>query len=256
VFGAHFVLMRDVDSLTRDGPGFTAHLREVGSVTARAVVLATGVSYRRLGVPSLERLSGRGVYYGANITAAHALTGLRAVVVGGGNSAGQAVLHLARYCEHVTLVVRGDSLTRTMSAYLVDAIGADRAVTVCTGSEVSGAAGQTHLESVELRERAGGAVRTVPADGLFVMIGAEPRTDWLGDLAGRDQQGFLLTGADAAHRGWPGPREPWPYETTVPGLFAVGDVRHGSVKRVASAVGEGSVVVSQVHQVLTEPSRA
>jgi thioredoxin reductase (NADPH) len=177
------------------------------------------------------------------------------VVVGGGNSAGQAVLHLARYCEHVTLVVRGSSLTTTMSAYLVEAIGAEPSVEVRTGAEVAGATGETHLERVDVRDRSTGATQSVPTDGLFVMIGAVPRTDWLEGMAARDEQGFLLTGAVAAHQGWPLEREPQPYETTVPGMFAVGDVRQGSVKRVASAVGEGSVVVSQLHQLLTEPSR-
>jgi thioredoxin reductase (NADPH) len=253
VFGAHFVLMREVDRLTYDGTGFAAHVSDVGTVTARAVVLATGVSYRRLGVPSLEELSGKGVYYGASVTAAHALTGLHAVVVGGGNSAGQAVLHLARYCERVTLVVRGHSLGETMSAYLVDAIAADPSVVVRTDAEVSAGEGEGRLERAVVRDRSSGAEDTIRADGLFAMIGAEPRTDWLGGVAERDPHGFLLTGTDAARHGWKLDREPHPYETTVPGLFAVGDVRGGSVKRVASAVGEGSVVVSQLHQFLSAP---
>jgi thioredoxin reductase (NADPH) len=255
VFGAHFVLMREIDHVSYDGRGFVAHIAGVGDVTARAVVLATGVSYRRLGVDSLEALSGKGVYYGANVTAAHALSGLQAVVVGGGNSAGQAVLHLARYCERVTLVVRGQSLHEGMSAYLVDAIAAEPTVAVRTGAEVSGGTGDGRLETVVVRDRTSGTEESVRADGMFVMIGAEPRTHWLPDDAARDRYGFLLTGADAANGGWKPEREPHPYETTVPGLFAVGDVRCGSVKRVASAVGEGSVVVSQLHQVLSEVSR-
>jgi thioredoxin reductase (NADPH) len=254
VFGAHFVLMREVDKLVYDGREFEAHVRDVGRVAARAVVLATGVSYRRLGVPSVERLTGRGVYYGTNITAAHALTGLRAVVLGGGNSSGQAVLHLAHYCEHVTLVVRGRTLGATMSAYLVDAIAADASVSVRTGAEVVAATGEDQLERVDVRDRSTGATESLPADGLFVMIGAEPRTEWLGGLAARDAHGHLLTGSAAAEGGWPLERAPHPYETTVPRLFAVGDVRAGSVKRVASAVGEGSVVVSQLHRLLSEPA--
>jgi thioredoxin reductase (NADPH) len=252
VFGAHFVLMREIDKLAYDGQEFVAHVGDVGDVTARAVVLATGVSYRRLGVPSLEALTGKGVYYGANITAAHALTGLHAVVVGGGNSAGQAVLHLARYCERVTLVVRGQDLGDGMSAYLVDAIAAEARVGVRTHSEVIGGLGAGRLDHAVLRDRSSGGEETIRADGLFVMIGAEPRTDWLGGVAGRDHHGFLLTGTDASANGWPLERQPHPYETTAPRLFAVGDVRSGSVKRVASAVGEGSVVVSQLHQVLSE----
>jgi thioredoxin reductase (NADPH) len=253
VFGAHFVLMREVNRLAYDGQRFAAHIAGIGDVTARAVVLASGVSYRRLGVESLEELSGKGVYYGASVTAAHALTGLHAVVVGAGNSAGQAVLHLARYCERVTLAVRGRSLSESMSAYLVDAIDSEPVIDVRNGTEVSGAGGDGRLERVELRNRSDGTIETLRADGLFVMIGAEPRTDWLPDATERDEFGFVITGSDAAHGAWKLDREPHPYETTMPGIFAVGDVRCGSVKRVASAVGEGSVVVSQLHQFLTAP---
>ncbi len=248
VFGAHFVLMREVDQLTREGRLFVAHVAGVGTVRAKAVVVSTGVSYRRLGVESLEALSGKGVYYGANVTAAHALTGLHAVVVGGGNSAGQAALHLARYCERVTVVIRGEGLGESMSAYLVGAIDADARVEVRTTTEVVAGEGDGRLERVVLRDNTSGTEDTVRADGMFVMIGAEPRTDWLPEAVERDKHGFVLTGADAAGHGWMIERKPHPYETTVPGVFAVGDVRAGSVKRVASAVGEGSVVVSQLHQ--------
>jgi thioredoxin reductase (NADPH) len=251
VFGAHFVMMREVDSLTHDGQRFVGHVGDVGEVTARAVVLATGVSYRRLGVPSLEELTGKGVYYGASVTAAHALSGLDAVVVGGGNSAGQAVLHLARYCRRVTLVVRGQTLSEAMSAYLVGAIDAEPTIEVLTDAEVSAGSGEGRLERVVVRDRTSGGERTVAADGLFVMIGAEPRTGWLPDTVERDRFGFVLTGADLL--GWQGDRRPFAYETSLPGLFAVGDVRAASVKRVASAVGEGSVVVSQLHQFLAAP---
>jgi len=248
VFGAHFVLMREVDKLTREGRLFVAPIAGVGTVRAKAVVVSTGVSYRRLGVESLEELSGKGVYYGANVTAAHALTGLHAVVVGGGNSAGQAALHLARYCERVTIVIRGEGLGESMSAYLVGAIDADPRVDVRTTTEVIAGEGDGRLERVVLRDKTSGTEDTLRADGMFVMIGAEPRTDWLPEAVARDKHGFVLTGADAAGRGWMIEPKPHPYETTVPGLFAVGDVRSGSVKRVASAVGEGSVVVSQLHQ--------
>jgi thioredoxin reductase (NADPH) len=250
VFGAHFLLMREVTGLKLSEGRFRADVGGVGEVTARAVVLAAGVSYRRLGVPELEALTGAGVYYGASVSEAHALTGLHAVVVGGGNSAGQAVLHLARYCERVTLVVRGPDLAETMSSYLIDAIGAAANVAVLYRHEVVAGTGDNRLESVTVRDRSGGAEQVLRADGLFVMIGAEPRTEWLPEV-GRDRFGFVVTGTefgepDAADPG----RAPQPYETTVPGLFAVGDVRSGSVKRVASSVGEGSVVVSQVHEYL------
>ena len=252
VFGARFVLMRDVDGLKADGDGFGAHVDGLGDVTARSVVLATGVAYRRLSVPSLGRLTGRGVYYGASVSAAHALTGLTAGVVGGGNSAGQAVLHLARYCDRVHLVVRGPDLGQSMSAYLVDAIAAEPVIEVHTDSEVVDGDGDGRLDQITVRHRPSGKEQKVGVNGLFVMIGAQPRTDWLPSEVRRDRFGFVLTGADAAASGgWPADRGPQPYETTVPGVFAVGDVRCGSVKRVASAVGEGSVVVSQVHSFLS-----
>jgi thioredoxin reductase (NADPH) len=249
VFGAHFLFMREVERIEHADGVFTARIGGVGEVTARAVVLATGVSYRRLGVPELEALTGAGVYYGASVSEAQGLAGLHAVVVGGGNSAGQAVLHLARYCDRVTLVVRSGELGSGMSAYLVEAIGAADNVIVRTDAEVVGGGGDGRLEHVTVRDRTSGQDETVRADGLFVMIGAEPRTGWLPDGVERDRLGFVLAGSDAEKTGtWPLDRPAFPYESTLPGLFAVGDVRCGSVKRVASAVGEGSVVVSQLHE--------
>jgi len=169
-------------------------------------------------------------------------------VVGGGNSAGQAVLHLARYCRRVLLVIRGDDLSASMSQYLIDAIDAADNIIVRASSEVVGGGGEGRLQEVVLRDRRTGAEETIPVDGLFVMIGAVPGTEWLPEQVGRDPHGFVLTGSDAAaDPRWQEDRPPQPYETTVPGLFAVGDVRSASVKRVASAVGEGSVVVSQIH---------
>jgi thioredoxin reductase (NADPH) len=254
VFGAHFVLMREVTRVEPKSGGFVAEVDGVGEVRTRTVVLATGVSYRRLGVPDLDELTGAGVYYGANVSEAHALTGLDAVVVGGGNSAGQAVLHLARYCKRVTLLVRTPDLAAGMSSYLVEAIEAAPNVVVRTSVETVGGGGDGRLEHVLVRDLTTGAEESIPAAGLFVMIGAEPRTDWLPDAVGRDRFGFVLAGADAAAGDqWPLDRRPQPYETTVPGFFAVGDIRAGSVKRVASAVGEGSVVVSQLHEHLKTP---
>ena len=251
VFGAHFLLTREVERVAPVEGGFDLTIDTVGAVRARAVVLASGVSYRRLGIESLEVLSGAGVYYGASVSEAQGLTGLRVVVLGGGNSAGQAVLHLARYAAQVRLVVRGAALAEAMSQYLVDEIEANDAITVHTDGEVVGGGGDGWLSQVVIRDRASGAEQTVEADGLFVMIGAEPRTGWLPEQVARDRQGFVLCGTDAmGDAAWPLDRVPLPYETTVPGFFAVGDVRHGSVKRVASAVGEGSVVVSQLHEYL------
>lgn len=254
VFGTYFLFMREVEQLGHENGVFTAKIGDVGEVTARAVVLATGVSYRRLGVSDLEALSGAGVFYGANVSEAQGLTGLHAAVVGGGNSAGQAVLHLAKYCERVTLLVRGDDLGRDMSAYLVEAIEAAPNVVVRLGVEVVGGGGDGRLERVTVRDRTSGAEDTLRADGLFVMIGAQPRTEWLPETVRRDRFGFVLAGTDASASGaWPLDRPPFPYESTLPGLFAVGDVRCGSVKRVASAVGEGSVVVSQLHELFKAP---
>jgi thioredoxin reductase (NADPH) len=253
VFGAHFVLMREVTRIEPKDGGFVAEIVGVGEVRARTVVLATGVSYRRLGVPELDELTGAGVYYGASVSEAHALTGLAAVVVGGGNSAGQAVLHLARYCERVTLCVRTPDLTAGMSSYLIEAIEAAPNVVVRARVETVGGGGDGRLERVTIRDLDSGAEESLPAAGLFVMIGAEPKTGWLPEDVARDRFGFVLAGFDAAAERWPLARRPQPYETTLPGLFAVGDVRAGSVKRVASAVGEGSVVVSQLHEHLKTP---
>jgi thioredoxin reductase (NADPH) len=248
VFGARFLLMRDVSRLEPRDSGFVAQIDGVGEVSAHTVVLATGASYRRLGVSSLEALSGAGVYYGANVSEAHALTGLEAVVVGGGNSAGQAVLDLARYCRRVTLVVRGDDLAAEMSAYLIDAIESAANVVIHTSTEVSGGSGDGRLEAVTVRHKSTGVEESLSATGLFVMIGADPCTDWLPESVGRDPFGFVLAGSDAAASDlWPLDRAPQPFETTLPGLFVVGDARCGSVKRIASAVGEGSVVVSQLY---------
>jgi thioredoxin reductase (NADPH) len=256
VFGADFLLMREVTRLERAGAGFVATVGDVGTVTARAVVLATGVAYRRLGVPSIDDLTGAGVHYGSSVSEAHALTDLHAVVVGGGNSAGQAVIHLARYCERVTLVVRGKDLNDSMSTYLVEALEAVPEIEVRTTSEVVDGLGAGRLEQVTVRDRQTGSEQTLRCEGLFVMIGAHPSTGWLPDELGRDRFGYVLAGADSeATTGLSPGRARQSHESTIPGLFVVGDIRSGSVKRVASAVGEGSVVISEVHQHLG-PRRA
>jgi len=254
VFGARFVVTREVERLTPQDGGFLAQVGDVGQVRARAVVISTGVSYRRIGVASLEELSGHGVYYGSSVSAAQALSGLRAGIVGAGNSAGQAALHLARYCASVDLIARGSKLSNSMSSYLVDAISAMPMIKVHVNTEVVGGHGDGQLEWITLRDRKSGQEKHLPLASLFVMIGARPRTDWLPPEVDRDSYGFLYTGADAAScPSWNLTRSPHPHETSIPGLFAVGDVRSGSVKRVASAVGEGSVVVSEIHQFLATP---
>ena len=255
VFGARFLLTRQVEQLARNGQYFLAQVRQVGEVRARAVVISTGVSYQRLGLTSLEQLNGKGVYYGTSVTAAQALSGMQVAVVGAGNSAGQAALHLAKYCSSVHLLVRGHDLGQRMSAYLVQAIGAHPAIKVHLNTEVVGGGGDGRLEYVVIHDRATGQDEHLALVSLFVMIGARPRTEWLPHDVQRDEDGFLVTGAESAASSlWKLNRPPQPHETTVPGVFAIGDVRRGSVKRVASAVGEGSVVVSEVHQFLS-PSR-
>ena len=267
VFGAHFVLTRRVLRVEPvGGPRrFAVELEGAGEVRAGAVVLATGVDYRRLGVPSLEALVGSGVFYGANVSEAHGLAGAHVVIVGGGNSAGQAALHLKRYAADVAIVIRTADLSATMSQYLIDEIAGSATITVVPEADVVGGGGDGRLTEVVVADRQSGEERRLPADALFVMIGAEPRTEWLGDAVARDRWGFVLTGSDVLPAtaalslgAGPGPgpmhwtldRPPMPHETSVAGLFAVGDVRSGSVKRVASAVGEGSVVLSEVHRFL------
>jgi thioredoxin reductase (NADPH) len=255
VFGARFLLTRQVEQLYPKGDHFLVQDAQVGEVRARAVVVSTGVSYRRLGLTGLEQLIGNGVYYGTSVTAAQALSGLQVAVVGAGNSAGQAALHLGRYCSAVHLLVRGPDLGRSMSAYLVQAIDAHPVVKVHLDTEVVGGGGDGKLEYVVLHDRATGQDEHLELESLFVMIGARPRTDWLPPEVQRDGDGFVVTGAESAASSlWKPDRPPQPHETTIPGVFAIGDVRRGSVKRVASAVGEGSVVVSEVHRFLS-PSR-
>ena len=213
------------------------------------MLLATGASYRRLGVPALEALNGAGVFYGGVTSEATTVAGEDVYVVGGANSAGQAALHLARYARRVTLVVRAESLDAGMSHYLVRQVEATPNVEVRLGTEIVGGGGDGWLEQLVLRDRATGDEETVAADDLFIMIGARPHTDWLPPEVARDEQGFVLTGTDLGdEHAWPLDRDPFLLETSMPRVFAAGDVRHGSVKRVASAVGEGSVAIQLLHR--------
>ena len=250
IFGARFLHTRTVTALRPEDGRYALDLSDGSEARATAVVLATGIAYRRLGIPELEALVGTGVFYGASVSEARAHTGQEVYVVGGGNSAGQAAVHLARYAARVTILVRRASLAETMSSYLINEIEAAENIEVRPHTEVTGGAGEGALKSVELRDCRTGEPETVPAAALFLMIGAQPHTEWLPETICRDERGYLLTGSDLPEGHWPLERPQLMLETSLPGVFAVGDARHGSTKRVASAVGEGSVVIEQVHQLL------
>jgi thioredoxin reductase (NADPH) len=253
VFGASFVFMHRATALRRLGDRLEVSLSDDRRVSAGAVILATGASYRRLGVPSLEALNGAGVFYGGPASEVHALTGKDAYIAGGGNSAGQAALHLARYARRVTLVVRAESLEAGMSHYLVQEVEATPNVEVLTGTTVVGGGGQGHLQELVLRQSRTGDEKTVAADALFLLIGARPHTDWLPREIASDRRGFLFTGEEVADDyGWPLERGPLALETSMPGVLAAGDVRHASVKRVASAVGEGSIAIQLAYSLLAD----
>jgi thioredoxin reductase (NADPH) len=249
VFGASFAFMTRVTALGRDGDRLFVTLSDTGRVRARAVILATGASYRRLGVPSLEALNGAGVFYGASASEAPAMADQDVYVLGGANSAGQAALHLSRFARRVTLVARSESLDAGMSHYLVRQIEATPKLQVRLQTEIVGGGGDAWLEHLVLRDCASGDEETVSAGGLFLMIGVRPHTDWLPQEIDRDEHGFVLTGTDLPDaRARQLHRSPFLLETGMPGVFAAGDVRHGSIKRVASAVGEGSVAIQLLHR--------
>ena len=248
VFGAEFAFMQTVTDITREDDHFSVTLSD-SVVRASAVLLAMGVSYRRLGVPELEALVGAGVYYGGSTSEAPALVDRDVVLVGGANSAGQSALHLAQYARKVTMVVRAHSLRDGMSDYLVRQVEATDNIEVRVGCQVVGGGGDGRLDHLVLREIASKTETTVDAQGLFIQIGAEPHTGWLPAEIEQDERGFILAGADISQRSAPRfDRSPFLLETSLPGVFAAGDVRHGSVKRVASAVGEGSIAIQLLHQ--------
>ena len=261
LMGAHIVFAQQAVVLERRGDDRVVRLLDGSELRARAVVIATGIEWRRLGVPRLEALVGSGVFYGAAASESRAMQDQNVFIVGAGNSAGQAALHLAKYARAVTLLVRGDSFAKSMSSYLVRAIESTPNIAVRHRTEVLDGAGDGPLESVTLADRANDTVEEVSAAALFIMIGGEPHTEWLPDEVARDEHGYLITGRDLleqpeAH--WAQDRDPLPLETNMPGVFAAGDVRQGSIKRVASGVGEGATVVRLLHEYLREdePDRA
>ena len=249
VFGAQFAFMQRATDLRREHDGLSVALPDGGRVRARAVLLATGAAYRRLGVPALEALNGAGVFYGGVASEAPTVAGEDVYVLGGANSAGQAALHLARYARRVTLLVRAQSLGAGMSHYLVREVEATPNLQVRLRTDIVDGGGDGWLEHLVLRDGAQGDEETVDADGLFLMIGARPHTEWLPTEVDRDARGFVLTGTDLGDdASWPLDRSPFALETSMPGVLAAGDIRHGSVKRVASAVGEGSVAIQLLHR--------
>jgi thioredoxin reductase (NADPH) len=256
-FGVELLNPQQAVSLRVAGPARVVTLADGSELSGKTVLITTGVSYRTLNVPGVGQLTGAGVYYGAGMTEAIACKGEDVYVVGGANSAGQAAVYFARYARQVTMLVRGDSLTQTMSHYLIERLKQTSNILVETGVEVAEAHGTARLESLVLQHTKTRNRRTVIAQSLFILIGAQPHTDWLGDTVLRDEHGFLVSGPDLMRDGcmppsWPLARAPYLFETSIPGVFVAGDARHGSIKRVASGVGEGTIAEKMIERYLDE----
>ena len=256
-FGAEILIAKNAKSLACDRRPYTVHIDGAERVAARTIIIATGAQYRKLQLDNLSRFEGAGVYYGATHLEAQLCSGEEVIVVGGGNSAGQAAVFLAQTTRRVLMLVRADGLAETMSRYLIRRIEESTTIDLRTNCEVVSLEGNDHLEQVQWRDNKTGNVETHKISALFSMIGAVPNSNWLGGCVACDARGFIKTGTDLskedlAHSDWPLTREPHLLETSLPGVFAVGDVRGGNIKRIASAVGEGSIVVSFVHRVLSE----
>ncbi len=256
-FGVEILAPQEAVGIRTEGPYRIIKMADGNEISCHALMIASGVQWRRLEAPGVDKLQGAGIYYGGGATEALSYKDEIVYVVGGANSAGQAAMNFARYAERVIILVRGDSLSSTMSRYLIDQVQATPNIQLWTHASVAAAHGETHLEEVSVLCSDTGKTERVPASAMFIFIGASPRTDWLADILERDERGFLLTGPDLLRdgqrpKGWTLERDPFLLETNVPGIFAVGDVRHGSIKRVASGVGEGSVAVQFIHQYLSK----
>jgi thioredoxin reductase (NADPH) len=249
--GAELLSLQDATRLRVEGSGRIVELSGGGSLSASSVLVASGVSYRQLAVPGFAELTGQGVYYGAALTEARSCADQHVVVIGGANSAGQAAVYFSQYARLVTVLVRGDSLAKSMSHYLIEQIEALDNIDVRTRTEATAADGDGRLRALRVRNP-DGSESVEEVDACFVFIGAMPLTDWLAGVVARDERGFILAGLDAKQDAWPLQRDPFPLETSVPGVLVAGDVRSRSIKRVASAVGEGSMAVSLIHQYLAE----
>ncbi len=256
-FGVEILSPQEVVGIRTEGSYRIVRLADGLEISCHALMIATGVQWRRLEAPGIDRLQGSGVYYGGGATEALSCKGEIVYIVGGANSAGQAAMNFAKFAERVVILVRGDSLASTMSQYLIDQIKEMPNIQIWAHASVGEVHGETHLEEVSVICSDTNKIERVPASSIFIFIGALPRTEWLGNLVERDERGFILTGPDLIRdgqhpKGWSLERDPFLLETNVPGIFAVGDVRHGSVKRVASGVGEGSVAVQFIHQYLSK----
>jgi thioredoxin reductase (NADPH) len=256
-FGVEILSPQEATAVRTEGSYRIVKLVDGNEISCHALMIASGVQWRRLDAPGIDRLQGAGVYYGGGATEALSCKGEVVYVVGGANSAGQAAMNFSRFAERVIILVRGDSLSNTMSQYLIDQINRTSNIQLWTHASVAEAHGETHLEEISVLCSDTGKTERAPANAMFIFIGAQPRTDWLGETVQRDERGFILTGPDllwkgARPKGWTLERDPFLLETNVAGIFAVGDVRHGSVKRVASGVGEGSVAVQFIHQYLSK----
>jgi thioredoxin reductase (NADPH) len=255
-FGVEILTPQEVTSLRGEDPYRYIQLADGVQISCHALVIATGVSYRKLRLEDIDELTGAGVYYGAAQSEAMAYRGEDVHIVGGANSAGQAAMHFSRFARSVTMLVRGDSLEKGMSRYLVDQIAATPNITVLLNTNMEGVHGDGKLQAITIANSATGEKQEVPTSAVFIFIGAQPRTDWVASVLRRDDMGFILTGTDLARDGklpeeWPLRRNPFWLEASMPGVFVAGDVRHSSVKRMASAVGEGSMAVQFVHQYLS-----
>jgi thioredoxin reductase (NADPH) len=255
-FGVQILSPQEALRLRIDGPYRIVHLADGSHISCHALLIATGVQWRTLDAPGVERLQGAGIYYGAAMTEALSCKDEQVFVIGGANSAGQAAMHFSRYAREVVMLVRGESLSQTMSQYLIDQINQTPNIRVETRAQLVEAHGEERLEALSISCGHSGNIDRVPASSTFIFIGAQPKTDWLKGVIERDDRGFVLTGPDVmgagqTPRNWNLDRDPYLLEASVPGVFAIGDVRHGSVKRVASSVGEGAIAVQFVHQHLS-----